>query len=536
MNRSFMNKLLVACLGTAILAMPLANRAFALEPWVVGTGTSKIYIQNIDPSGTATYAASFYGQTTTGSPDLTINGSLVYQGNVIYDVSTVGGGALPSGWTGSVVVSSDRQIAAIAKTIYTGNQFGGYTNGSPDGKTDQAYSAFLSSSQALYFPYVTQAITTSLANKRFSVVTIQNTTSGNAPIYFQYRSTVTGNIEVIKTDTIPGYRAKSYDLGDPSSANFPGYFSTPAWNGSLVVTSTVGIVGAVGSFWQDTSGVAGQLYGGWSSAYTAATSPDTTLYAPNVFRRIINPDPNPILGEWSQWSNLFIQNTSAITAHITVSYTATGSSVPSYTVPITIPGYQARELNTRFGGTSNYPAPADFLTNLGNMFAGSVVIKSDQPIVGVVHSFWGSFFNAGSSANLVGSAGIARTWYVPYAPRSCSVNPCPSASTLSGWLNWSKVAIMNVSGGPVNVTAQYVNANGTPQGVAFTLNSLQNGSVDAFNTRFGSDSGAVTASQMDSALGATFEGGAVISATGNIVVTVIQQMPEDIENWNAIHP
>lgn len=529
-----LRKFTIACVGTSILAMAIANPTIAGEPWVTGTGSSKIYIQNIDSSGLATYVVSFYGQGTTGNADLTINGTLNYKGNIIYDISTVGG-ALTAGWSGSVVVSADRQVAAVAKTIYTGNVYGGYTNGLSDQKTDQAYSAFLNGSETLYFPYVTQAISPTVANKRFSIVTLQNTTASDATVYFQYRSTSTGNVEATKTDTISAYRSKSYDLGDPNSANFPKYFSTPAWNGSLVVTSTTALAGVVGGFWQDTSGVAGQPNGGWSTAYSASTSPDTTIYAPNVFRRVALTNADPTLGIWTQWSNLFIQNTTGIAADIVISYTATGASAPSYVVASTIPANQAREFNTRFGGTNGNPSPASFLANLGTSFAGSVIIKSSQPIVAVVHSFWGNSFNAGSSSSLIGSSNTASTWYIPYAPRSCSSNPCPAATATSGWLNWSKIVIMNVSGSPVNVTAQYVNADGSSHGSPFTLNSLQNGSVDAFNTRFGSDSGSVTAAQMDSTLGATFEGGAIISATGNIVVSVIQQMPEDIENWNGFN-
>lgn len=535
MSRKSFSRCAAAIALVAIVMSAFVAPVAAAPPWPIGSGNSTITVMNMDSSGAANYVVDFYTQGTSGAPvwSITPASTLAFKGSVRYDISAVSGGNLPSGWRGSVVVSADRNLAAINTAGWSGNQYGGYTNNVPDGITQDTYRA-IDPTTSLYFPYVTQAITTTAVNKRFSRITVQNTASSATTVFFNFRNTTTGVLDSAFSLPVNGYRSVTVDLGDPASASFPRHFpvnASGAWNGSLVVTSTTGIVGVFEGWWQDTTGVAGQPFGGWSTTYEAATAPGQRLYAVNVFRRNVAPHANPVLGSWVQWSNLFIQNTDpSNSATVVISFTNTGSATPAMVVPITINPGQAYELNTRFGGTGGTPSAANFLSSLGNLFAGTAVIQSNRAIVSVVHSFWGLNFNAGSSSPLVTQVAAGQTYYIPYAPRACGQASCDSTGP---WTQWSKIAVMNVGGGNANVTVQYVSPSGANVGSAFNFTNIAPNAVDALNTRFGSDGGAYNATAMNSQLGTSFLGGALVTSNQPVIVSVFLQKPEDIGNYNA---
>jgi hypothetical protein len=284
---------------------------------------------------------------------------------------------------------------------------------------------------------------------------------------------------------------------------------SPDENRSAYITSTQPIVASFDGFWAQ--GFSADATA-WSTSYESipASRAGNTLFYPNVYRV-----RNGFLetGSWMQWANLFVQNTSpSATANITATWYKTGETSATWQYTYTIPSNSAVEFNTRYGGTGGDPSQADFRDNLGAGFYGSVIIESDQPVVGVSHSFWDTNFKSGSTyAALTLDEGA----YALYTPFVYKLGTCGSGSS---WQAWSKVAVANIDDVDGEVYVYFLEDDGT----ANTISALQgvsiaSGGADAFNTRYGADSGVTDCSGMQSAVGTSFQGSMLITSTAKIV-------------------
>ena len=496
--------LTIVIMMLSISAIPV----FADDP---GTGNSDFVIQNID-AAVATVTVDYYDQTgaadVPGTP-ITING----HGSRVFEASTL---PIGDGWIGSVVVSADKQVAAMTNLTWQS------TFGSIDDQiTGAAYSGTYNPGTDLYFGYATIKPVGSIPGKqaRFSIVTIQNAGTADAHIHMSYYNQTTGAVTGPIADTIGAGRSKSYNLSLTADPKVPALGGN--WQGSVFVHSDdQPIAGVVTTHW------AGAASSQWGSAYEGVSAGASTIYGPSVSR--VNKESDPAVGTWVRSSNVLVMNTGTAPANVMIGFFATGSTIPAMVINDTIPPKQMGEYNTRFGSPTNaaYPAAA-FQTALGNTFNGAVAVTctNGQPIAGVVHGFWNRpDENSASSYTMIDHG--ATDIYIPYAPRKQ-----PSA-----WTTWSKIAVSNLSASTANLTITFYKTDGTAALPAPILATIAGNSGDAYNTRTGSDSGAVPASAF-TALGSAFVGNVWIHSTQPIigVVNVIFK-PTESNTYGAYIP
>jgi hypothetical protein len=199
------------------------------------------------------------------------------------------------------------------------------------------------------------------------------------------------------------------------------------------------------------------------------------------------------LDQWAQELTLFsalnLQNTSATaTANVTATYYARDTGALALTKVITIAPLSARGLNTKNGG--DFPA-SDFyaLSYAGGALPdwdGSVVIESDQLLVGICSTGWDDAAHAGAYA-LITDNDSARSLFVPAQYR---------IDWGGGWAQWSAINLMNVGGSSIgrdDLVIEYIDTEGREvetftgtalpfdlnPGAALGLNTMNGGDLDA---------------------------------------------------------
>lgn len=240
-------------LGTiTIVALLLGLTATAVSAQM--TTTTSFQVQNLSTSD-AHIAISFYDSSgnvvSAANVSDTISGSsskLYTQGNNTN---------LPSGFNGSVVVSSDQPVAAIG-IQETSNAAGTL-------KYQGTYSGFSSGSDTFYLPVVMNAF-----YGYTTEISVQNAGSSNVDVSISYTDGTNTYSDAV-TGLKPG-QAHRFDNG--STAGMPSN-----WIGSGTVTASGGgsIVAVVNQ--NHTANQEQQTYNGFSSTDAAGT-----LYAPNLMR------------------------------------------------------------------------------------------------------------------------------------------------------------------------------------------------------------------------------------------------------------
>lgn len=136
-----------------------------------------------------------------------------------------------TGFNGSVVVSADKRVAAVASVM-------GNTGGGSNLYYNAAYESFESGSNRVNIPLVMAA-----NNGNFSWFNIQNTSSSAATvnINFMPRDVTMGSHRIANV-TIDPSRAKTYKLSDYAAQL---YGTAGKFVGSVVITTSVGEVAAV---------------------------------------------------------------------------------------------------------------------------------------------------------------------------------------------------------------------------------------------------------------------------------------------------
>jgi len=277
-------------IGSVVLLVALAViPAAASGPPNPGTGSSDFYVMNVDGSNSAMVNVNYYGQD--GVSDTTDSVSLNPYGSRAFESGTLPVG---DGWVGSVVLSSDRQVAAMSNIVWTGGQYG-------DGTFAGAYAGTDAPGTSLYLPYVSRVV-----DVRFSTVTIQNAGTGTATVTMNYFSSAGVLTAGPIVDTIGEGRSKTYDMSSPggSTPNLPSPF-----NGALVATADKPIAGTVTTHWKN-----------FASAYDGFAAGSTSGYLPSVYRK------NRVdvgLG-WIRHSNILVQNLSGSTADVDIDFYPTG--------------------------------------------------------------------------------------------------------------------------------------------------------------------------------------------------------------------
>lgn len=440
----------VTAIGAVVLVLSLVVGVASaqVDP---GTSTTNIVVQNTSTTvgETATVIVQYYD--TDGNLDYT-NSGVTIEPKAVKEIKTEDE-TLPDGWDGSAVMSSDRSVAAIVSVKNTN------VPGAADGLTQAAYNGSSEGATTLYYPslFGFQYITS-----RF---TVQNTESTAATVYANFYNR-SGTFLGQTSASIPAYSQKTYDMSE--SADLPSGWPTDFEDGSVVVTSTNKLAGAAITSWSN----------GRSAGYQALTDNNrgTTLYAPSHFRFKVNATDT----EYTLFSALNIQNTSATaSANITLTYTSRGASSPSLVLNYTIPPLSAAGFNTKNGGSVD----ASLFNPLTTDWDGGVEVASDQQILGIGITNWGTAVKAGNYAMVTPNDG-AETLFLPAQYR---------LDWGSGWAQWSAINLQNVGDTTISasdLTIEYIDTDGNTiksfTGAALPGDLASGGSL-GMNTRNGGD-------------------------------------------------
>jgi hypothetical protein len=466
--------------GAVVLLVALAViPAAASGPPNPGTGSSDFYVMNVDGANSAMVNVNYYGQD--GVSDTTDSVSLNAYGSRAFESGTLPVG---DGWVGSVVLSSDRQVAAVSNIVWTGGQYG-------DGMSAGAYAGADAPGMSLYLPYVSRVI-----DVRFSTMTIQNAGTGTATVTMNYFNSDGTSVGAPIVDTIGEGRSKTYDMSSPGgkTPSLPSPF-----NGAVVATANKPIAGTVTTHWKY-----------YASAYDGFAAGSTSGYLPSVYRK---NRADVGLG-WIRHSNILVQNLSGSTADVDIDFYPTGSTSSALHLDDSIPGNSAHEYNTRFGTPGLFEASV--FEALGGDFDGSVVVQSSQNVVAVDHTFW---TNLNEASTYKGMPSGATQVFMAWQPRV----------KVGGWLTWSKLVIQNLSASTANISLTYYDANGTVK--ATFGDNIPGYSADGYNTRYGSDGGGISAAQF-SVLGDSFTGS--VRVQSNVPVAPVMNVIEQT-NWASTY-
>ncbi len=326
----------------AVARAPLSPRA-----GTVSSISTSFVVQNTDPSITANISATFYDGTGTQTGPITavISPKL----STTIDQRTVGGVPLsPSTYQGSVVLSSNTQLAAVVQEL------GGSTSSLGTGFRSDVYDGTPSTAAAttVLLPQLLKNVCDPSVNSCYnSTIAIQNTsatTSANATL--QYNDPNSGQTY---THTGISILANSSVFVDMSN-ELP---SLGAFNGSATLTSDQPVAVVVNH------NIAGALlvYQGFTSSKSG-----TKLIVPQALKNIYIPSTNQTYG-----SGIMVMTFGGGSANIKVTYTkSNGQTIVSNQTanPSVI-------VDQRF----------DPALNGESVFNGSATIESSVPIIAIVN-------------------------------------------------------------------------------------------------------------------------------------------------------
>ncbi|MCB9112670.1 MAG: hypothetical protein H6634_15605 [Anaerolineales bacterium] len=175
---------------------------------------SALYIQNVDPSNTATFTLDFYdknGDHTCSMPSQQ-RAPLAAKGYWLPAVTCV-----PDGWAGGVVITSDYPLVALGR-IHAGDEI-------------TTYSGIIETSATTYVPMLFR---TAFGGDYNTALYIQNVDANTSDITIDFYSSA-GTHTCTMNQTLSSFAAWGYWL--PSATCVP-----DGWAGSAVVTSTSNVV------------------------------------------------------------------------------------------------------------------------------------------------------------------------------------------------------------------------------------------------------------------------------------------------------
>ena len=520
-----MNRKFVLSIGAAAALLANAGLAAAQPPnpgtgtsfgrvMNVGSGPAAVVVQYIDGSGNVAATRNVSSLAQYGATTISPNAS---------DVTP----ALPGGWTGAVIASSDQPLVGLTYINWTGGGGGvGFCQAATglcgDGMHSADYNATTAPSDNLFFPSVARR------EQEAGKLYVQNTNppggaSATAYYYFYDRNGVAfGGNPVIRT--IPAGAQVTLDLFDLTAnpeLNNPYFTNAPetGWLGSIYVTATQPIAGVAIHTW---------FYGSFAYTGKPRSSASANVLFPKVVRRCLvgqgcvnaasSTEPN-----FTDSTGVVCANTSETQpASITITFTNRAGTVES-TYSDTIAPLSSKGYNTRFG--ANLPvAQRDLIRglDLGGTsstpnFVGSAQVTSSQPLICIAKQIYDKDSPAIGpgdpdtvSRQSLGYNGInlsdAKTEI--FLPIAWRINNQP---TCNFW-RYTGLIVQNAGTSDATVT---VTAYTTAGAIVNTYNDptpLTPLTPRGYNTRFGAYSTAV-----GSALGPNFDGVLHLTSTQPLV-------------------
>lgn len=486
-----------------------------------GTGNAAVVIQYIDSTGTVAATRNVASLAPYGATSVSPSAG---------DVTP----ALPSGWSGSVIASSDQPLVGLTYINWTGGG-GGYgfkqsaTGLQADDKHSADYNATTAPSDNLFFPSVARRDTE--AGKLY----VQNTNApggASATAYFNFYDRLgnafSGN-PVVRT--IPAGAQVTLDMftaPETSDSFFTNFL------GSVYVTATQPIAGAAVHTW---------FYGSFGYTAKPRNSASTNVLFPKVVRRCLQSQGcvnagSPTEPNFTDSTGVVCVNTSeTLSATVTITFTNRAGTVES-THTDTIAPLSSRGYNTRFG--ANLPVTQRDLirglnfggTSATPAFLGSAQVTSDQPIICIAKQIYDRdkpAINASAgdpdavSRQSLGYNGInlsdAKTEiFLPVAWRIKNQPTC-------GYWRYSGLIVQNAGTGNASITVYAYDNAGNLLNTWNDPNPLTPLTPRGYNTRF-TDYG--TDGTVIAALGTNFDGTLRLVSTQPVVA-----VSESWQNCNS---
>ena len=521
-----MNRKTILSFGAAVALLANAGLAAAAQPPNPGTGTSFGRVMNVG-SGPAAVVVQYIDGNGNVAATRNVSSLAQYGATTISPSAGDVTPALPSGWSGSVIASSDQPLVGLTYINWTGGGGGngfcqGATNLCGDGMHSADYSATTAPSDNLFFPSVARR------PEEAGKVYVQNTNppggaSATAYYYFYDRNGVAfGGNPVIRT--IPAGAQVTLDLFDLTAnpeLNNPYFTNAPetGWLGSIYVTATQPIAGVAIHTW---------FYGSFAYTGKPRSAAGTSVLFPKVVRRCLfgqgcvnaasATEPN-----FTDSTGVVCANTSETQpASITITFTNRAGTVES-TYSDTIAPLSSKGYNTRFGGALSIAARDNIRgLDLGGApltpnFVGSAQVTSNQPLICIAKQLYdkdAAAINTGDpdavSRQSLGYNGInlsdAKTEI--FLPIAWRINNQP----VCGFWRYTGLIVQNA--GTANATVT-VRAYTTAGALINTYNDpvpLPPLTPRGYNTRFGDYSTAV-----ESVLGSNFDGVLRLTSTQPLV-------------------
>lgn len=470
--------------------MVLASFGFASAqlPAYQTSLVTAVTFQNVGTEA-ATVSFSFYNQKDGNAIEVT-RSLPAGAGDSLFVGGLTGDQALPEGFLGSAVLSSNQPVVATAVQI---------PSNSTTVKNRPLSNGFSSGAS-------TVLLATVLKNKfnTTSTFSVQNADSDPIDITVSiFNADDTSAAPIVLTETnIPVGAAKTYDMGTISQ------ISANVFNGSATVTAVkngtttaANIVGSVLEFSTNAYAV---------KAFEGVTGGGNTIYMATALCDRFNP---------LQRTAYAVQNTSTTdTANVTVSY-SNGVTDSAQIGPGAKRSFNACNAPSAQSG-----------------FTGAATITSTgAPIIVIGKAFFTDGSPAGFETAFLGEGTGVDKLALPY------VRYASDANYNSGSRQRTNIAIQNIGSAPVSgVTVEYLNKNGTVVGT-HTLDPIASGAkANSKPTDAGSGPALEEFGSPDANPGGGFGGAAVITAPAGSQLIAIGRVSSNIsgnlvaEDYNAI--
>ena len=424
---------------TATTAARLGPRA-----GTVASLSTAFMVQNLDQAITATVTAQFYnaGGTLVSSVSVAPGPN---KGASIDQRATGGGLDGYTSWNGSVVLSSNTQIAAIVNEVSGSSAVLGM-----DYRAD-SYNGIASTAGAtsVLLPQLLKGVYDSAQNKTFnSLIAIQNTSlSVSANVTVTYYSTPLGNVNHSGI-VIPAGSSASVDMTTELSG-------VGAWLGGATVTADQPVAVIVN---QNAAGAL-QIYPGFTSA-NAATNPPYTLYVPQLMKNVYDSVQGYTYG-----TGLMVMTLNQSTAEVYVTYS---NAVNGHTITDHKTANPSASFDQRY----------DAALSAENPLFASAIVTSTTPIVALVNIVTNFDPSRGSRAETyraIPDGGGTNTVFVPQLLKNLQ--------DTGQNVTWgTAIAGAYMGSTPATITITYFNYNGVTR--TSTANVSATNRLFSFDQRY----------------------------------------------------
>jgi len=312
-----------------------------------GPLTSEITVQNTESSD-ATIRVRYYKRN--GDPAGQYDYSIPKNGSVSFTPPA------SMGDDGSATITSDKKIATVSTTTWSG------------GRT-AAYTALTTSDTELYAPSVYR-VKSGDQWLLFSATILQNTTTDNADPILHYINRDTGQTDLTVYGSILAHAAQGYNTNDGGSVPASTFYPLGDWwDGSVLAISNRALAGIGTTIWGSKN----------AAGHYRLFSPGdgrSSVILPLQYRHKSG-------GTWQRWSAVNVMNVGSQPTTVYFKYYDEAGSWKLTLTEALDPG-RVVGANTRNGGDFN----ASAFDPLGTNFTGSVLVTAsggDQSIVAIAN-------------------------------------------------------------------------------------------------------------------------------------------------------